>query len=186
MSCLNIKPDPIFEFLWILYFLCIQLSSLKLSINPWHRRKTHISRYHGCEQLILTNFLVSWSRGESQTPVWEHKPFSFSAGFYSVPREKGMPPGVPWSVLGHTYSFIRNIGINMGKSATFSQQCRQSPWHGWTRIARTTHQLWSVSLFLLFWEPTEDEFKEINDLGLSSLTRKQGISEFPRELGWHL
>lgn len=42
------------------------------------------------------------------------------------------------------------------------------------------------SSFPLFWEPTEDEFKEINGLSLSSLTRKQGTSEFPWGLWLHL
>lgn len=180
MSCLRIIPDTIFEFLWLLYFLrlCIQLSFLKFPTNPWHRRKTHISRYRGCEQLILRNFLISWSRVGTQT-------LPLLCWLLQCSQGEEHTPGVPWSALGHTYSFPRNTGVNMGKSATFSQQCRESPGMGELEF-QGLHQLWSVSLFLLFREPTEDELKDINDHGLSSLTRKQGISQFPRELGLHL
>lgn len=140
MTSLNIKFNLVFEFLWILYCLRLytQLPSLKFSTNPWHRRKIHISWYHGCEQLILTNFFVSLSRDTNPSTL------PLLCWLLQCSQGEEHASGVPWCTLSYIYSFPINIGENMGKSATFNQQCRQSPGMGELEL-QGLHQLWSFS-----------------------------------------
>lgn len=183
MSCLNIKLDLIFEFLWIFYCLrlCIQLSSFKFSSSPWHRRKTHISRYCGWEQLILTNFFASWTMVGTPTQYASPSLLAFTVfpGRRVCLRHALVCPG-PYLQLPKEHRDKHGKECNLQ-----CRQCRQS--HGMGELGlQGLHQLWRVSLLPLFLELTEGEFKETNDLGLSSLTGKQGISGFPWGLGLHL
>lgn len=102
----------------------------------WHRRKTDISRYHGCEQLILTIFYASWE-GE-QNP----KPSHLFAGFYRVVPGSTARFRCPLSPLGHFYSFPAYIGVNMGNAGSHFVWVNEYEveLHG-------LHQLWSVARF---------------------------------------
>lgn len=68
-----------------------------------------------CEHLILTNFFVSWSRVGTQTPSM----LPLLCWLLQCSQGEDHASGVPWSALGHIYSFPRNIGVDLGTSATF-------------------------------------------------------------------
>lgn len=161
---------------WLM--LRIQLSfSSKFSTDLQQRRKPDISRYHDCEQLILTMFLCILAGGSKtlwlvfwllQSGPREHSMLQVGPHLQLpiIHRSKHRQECNPqWAMLAVTLGELIWSGIAWSTSALT---------YGTVPIGLTTH-----SSLVQKWQ-------EICALSLLSLPRKQGVSMFPQVLWLHL